>query len=155
MSGCTGTTKKGAPCKARPLKNTTLCLAHSDEKTRESTGFGIGGGRPPKPRAVDLLRERIEKDIDRYLAPIEEALEATSGVVVGNGRDAHVEVLPDYGTRLKAAAMALDRVYGRPRQAMEVTGADGGPVASSLVLDPKLAEEGLDLLARAARASAK
>lgn len=131
MSKCTSTTKKGAPCKAAPITGTDKCLAHADEKVRETIGFGgsqPGAGRPKNPRAVDVLRERIERDIDKVLDPLWDALDATNGVVVGNGASAEVEILPDYRTRIAAARELLDRGYGRPKQQTELTGADGGPV---------------------------
>lgn len=131
MSKCTATTKKGTACKASPLTGTDRCLAHSDDETRNSLQFvggGPGSGRPKNPRAVDVLRDRIERDIDKVLNPLWEALDATSGVVVGNGPSAEVEILPDYRTRIAAARELLDRGYGRPKQQTELTGADGGPV---------------------------
>ncbi|MCA1572668.1 MAG: hypothetical protein LC798_20710, partial [Chloroflexi bacterium] len=129
--GCTGTTRKGEPCGAWPLKDRDVCLAHSDLETRASVRFGgvqPGGGRPKNPRAVDVLRERIEQNIDRWLAPIEEALAAERGIVVGMGEDASLEFIPDHAIRLRAAAEGFDRVYGKPKQAIEQSGPEGGPI---------------------------
>ena len=83
---CHGTTKAGKPCKAAPLHDSDYCLAHTDEETRLSTGFGAPGtGRPRNPRAVDVLKERIEAGIDEVLKPLWDALTAERAVVVGNG----------------------------------------------------------------------
>jgi len=120
---CTSTTKRGKPCKAQPLKGTSKCISHTDREAQERVGFGgsqPGAGRPAKPKAIDMLRERIEQDIDKWLAPFEESLQAGRGLVVGTGPNAWVETVPDYPTRLRAAAEALDRVYGRPAQSHNV-----------------------------------
>lgn len=126
---CTATTKSGQPCKARPLKDQDTCLAHADKKTRDATGFAITGGRPPNPRAVDVLRERIEQDIDKVLNPLWDALDADRGVVVGNGPSAHVDYVPDFSARIAAARELLDRGYGKPKQTSEVSGSLGVTLA--------------------------
>lgn len=129
---CQATTRTGDPCKAHPLADGDFCLAHSDPDTRASVGFtadaGHLGGRPRNPRAVDVLREKIEQDIDSWLQVLVDAREAESGIVVGNGASASLETLPDHSTRIKAFLAAFDRAYGRPRQALEHTGEDGGPI---------------------------
>jgi hypothetical protein len=94
-------------------------MAHADAETRESAGFIAAngkGGRPRNPRAVDVLRERIEADIDRWLLPLEDGLKAEHGVVVGDGPTAHVEFFDDHRTRIRAHKEAFDRAYGRPTQ---------------------------------------
>lgn len=144
---CHGTTKKNKPCGAPPLRPGTViegiavtgkwCVQH-DEDLPESARIGgaqPGAGRPRNPRAVDVLRERIEQDIDKVIVPLWEALEATSGVVVGNGPSARLEIEPDYRTRIAAARELLDRGYGRPRQAVEMSGPEGGPVEVVLPVD--------------------
>jgi hypothetical protein len=123
MRTCQSKTLKGEPCRAAALSGRDRCLAHSDEITRGKTGFGgvqRGAGRPRSPRAVDVLRERVEADVDRVLDPLFNALEATRSVVVGNGSTAHVQVVEDIPTRLAAARELLNRAYGRPRQVPEV-----------------------------------
>jgi hypothetical protein len=129
---CQGTTKRGAPCRAKPLTGSDYCVAHSDAETRASMGFtpdaGKLGGRPPNPRPAEILRQRIEADIDKWYDVLIEAREAERAVVVGHGEHAEVEMVPEYGTRLAAFREALDRAWGKPKQATEITGADGGPV---------------------------
>lgn len=121
---CKGVTKSGKQCKAVPLKDTDYCLAHADEKTRVATGFGAkdrGNGRPRKQRVVDVIRERIEDKVDEMFAILWEAAHAERAVVVGNGPQAYVEMVPDHPTRRAAVAELLDRGYGRPHQSSEVT----------------------------------
>lgn len=72
------------------------------------------------PPAVDVIRERIERDLDKWLKPLEDSLEAGRAVVVGTGPKARLEMVPDYAVRLRAVADALDRAYGRPAQSHEV-----------------------------------
>jgi hypothetical protein len=129
---CNGTNKIREPCSANPLKPGTViegvsvsgdyCRQH-DPNLPESARMGgaqPGAGRPRKPRAVDVLRERIEQDIDRVLNPLWEALEATQGVVVGTGPTATLEVVPDYRTRIAAVRELLDRGYGRAKTTGEL-----------------------------------
>jgi hypothetical protein len=126
---CKGTTKAGKPCGSPPLRGSDFCLSHSPEEERESRGFGgaqEGSGRPPAAKPLRLLRERVEEEIDKWLAPFEDALSATQGVVVGNGPSARLEILPDHRTRMSAAEAVFDRVYGRPRQTTELVGDDLG-----------------------------
>lgn len=131
---CTAATTTGKPCQAHPLKGTSLCLAHSDRQSRESLGFRADngkGGRKPNPRAVDVLRERLEARIDEVLDPLFEALEAEASIVVGTGLVRQA----DHRTRITAVRELLDRVYGKPKQQTEITGANGGPVQFVAPLD--------------------
>jgi hypothetical protein len=128
---CTATTKTGKPCKATPLRDQDVCLAHADAETRESAGFVAKngkGGRKPLPKVTDVLREKVEAEADRILAALFDALDADRGLVVGNGPSATVEHVTDHAVRIAAARELLDRVYGKPRQAVEHTGADGAPI---------------------------
>lgn len=83
--------------------------------------MGRLGGRPRKPRAIEVLRERVEREVDRYLQPLEDGLTADRGLVVGDGDAARVEYVTDHGTRIKAAREILDRVYGKPTIFHDVT----------------------------------
>jgi hypothetical protein len=58
------------------------------------------------------LRDRVESDLSRWLAPFEDALTATNS----SGE-------PDHRTRMRASGLVLDRVYGRP--ASQVSSLDG------------------------------
>lgn len=124
---CKGKTKAGKRCRAAPLTDSTFCLAHTDELTRAKAGFGgsangAKGGRPRNPRAVDVLRQRIEADIDKVLDPLWEALQADRGIaltVKGGGME--IGSTPDHPTRIVAARELLDRAYGRAKSTGEVT----------------------------------
>lgn len=117
--GCSGKTKAGKRCKSTSVRDNGFCFAHQPEEVRKSHGFGgpqEGAGRPRKPRAVDVLRERIENDIDRWLQPLEDGITAQRGIVVGDGPTAHVEYVEDHPTQIKAHREAFDRAFGRPTQ---------------------------------------
>ena len=126
---CSSITGSGQQCRAAPLQGSDRCLAHSDQKTRDSTGFGgaqPGAGRPTAPRATDVLKERVEAELDRWLAPFEDAL----GAVSSSGE-------PDHRTRMSAASQVLDRVYGKPvskDDAMRIRGptVDGEPLGETI-----------------------
>jgi hypothetical protein len=138
---CSGTNAKtGQPCRAWPLRGTTRCLAHSDAEARDSVGFVAAngkGGRPRAPRVVDVIRERLEARADAVIDVLWDGLEANRGVVVGSGEFAQLEETPDHGARLAAAREILDRAYGKPTQATEISGPDGGPVEVIDTSDPK------------------
>jgi hypothetical protein len=130
---CAGKTKRGTRCKSTAVLENGLCMAHQPEEVREARGFGgsqPGAGAPRRPRATEVLRERVEAEIDKVLAPLFDGLEAQKPVVVSDGHldGAHIEWADDMPTRLRAAADILDRVYGKPKQTTEIAGPDGGPV---------------------------
>jgi hypothetical protein len=111
VTRCTGKTKAGRRCRARPLRGGDYCRAH-DPAVPDADRFGSPeqaaragalGGRPRKSRVVDVLREQVEADAERWLRPLERALDAE--------RDGE----PDHSVRLRAVAAVLDRVAGRPR----------------------------------------
>ncbi|MGI8594839.1 MAG: hypothetical protein ACR2ML_10825 [Solirubrobacteraceae bacterium] len=56
------------------------------------------------PSVTEQMRERVERESDAILAPFFEALDAGADVEL----------------RMRAASALLDRVHGRPRQAMEL-----------------------------------
>jgi hypothetical protein len=134
---CTGKTKAGTRCKARPLKGTERCAAHplSPAFTRfgspeQASAAGKLGGRPRLPRPHERLREIVEAELEDWLAPYREALEAQRAIVVGTGDDAELELVPDHRVRMRATREVLDRVYGRPRivSELEVSGPGGDPI---------------------------
>jgi len=128
---CTELNKQGKPCRVPPLTDMDVCIGHADQVTKARLGFGgpvngAKGGQPRKPRAVDVLKERIEADIDEVLDPLWDALEATKAVVVSSGgntssAESTIEQVPDYSVRISAARELLDRGYGKARQSNEVT----------------------------------
>lgn len=121
---CTATTKRGTPCKARPLKDRDVCLAHADVATRTSANFQQGPrpGRPPNPRVVDVLRERIEREVEAVIEPLFDALTAERMYFDNNGEGWSSK---DHQARLAAVRELLDRGYGKPKQATELSGTVG------------------------------
>ncbi len=175
---CQGKTKKGKPCKAAPLKDSDYCLAHSDKETRESTGFGgaqDGAGRPRLPRPSEVAQELVEANITAVLSPYFKALGfevkfdptnplSVHGYVVvpgdGGAKVVHrgwdgeravteLSDIDDLGAQMHAAELLQNRIYGRPRQALEHTGPEGQPLqAAGPVLDlSKLSTDELRTLA--------
>lgn len=133
---CTAKTKAGKPCKANPRGDTGLCNAHSPKEVQESSGFGgaqEGAGRPRLPRPHEMMRERIEADIDAVLAPLFDGLEASAGIVIriGDGQDV-LETVPDHKTRMMASRELLDRVYGKAKQSIEHKGDDLQPISGEV-----------------------
>jgi hypothetical protein len=98
-------------------------MGHQPREVQQSRGFGgaqPGAGRPPKPRVIDVLRERIEADIDKWLKPLEDGLAAERMVVARNGEIVGSE--PDHAIRLSAFREGMDRSHGRPKQSTEISG---------------------------------
>jgi hypothetical protein len=94
---CSAITKAGGRCRAAPLRDKEHCLAH-DAEARASTGFsaeaGKLGGRPRLPRPHEVMREKVEADIEKWLKPYEDGLQAMRPVVIGNGPGARREMVP-------------------------------------------------------------
>lgn len=128
---CKATTRKGGNCKAAPLKGQDVCLAHADAKTRARTGFvpdNGKGGRKPRPTEIEMYEKVWLANRPKIEQALTEGITATRHVVVGNGPSARVEEVPDIPTRLKAVEIFTDRLVGKPSQAVELTGDEGGPV---------------------------
>lgn len=163
--GCTGTTRKGNPCAAHPLKGRDVCLSHADADTRASVGFvpeaGNLGGRPRLPRPTEIGRQLAERHAIHLWRPHYRALglylndDGTTtplekgAVIVHQGEATDVE---DLGAQQAAAERIFDRIFGKPKQATEVSGPDGKPLGAMFVTDPNLAEDARALLRRAASA---
>jgi hypothetical protein len=77
------------------------------------------------PEVKAMLLAASPKAAERLI----EALDAERAVVVPGGRDAaHVEMVPDFDMRIKAANAVLDRLFGKPKQ--PITGEEGAPPVS-------------------------
>lgn len=142
---CHAITKAGKACKAHPVSGSDFCLAH-DETAREIARFGglqPGAGRPPAPRVVDVIRERIEEEMDEWYQVLLDARDASKPVMVGHGEDAYVVDIPDHGVRLAAFREVMDRAYGKPKQATELSGPGGGPIAVGAVDLSRLSDDEL------------
>lgn len=122
MRRCKAKTKAGKRCKANSQKDREVCIAH-DEERRGSVGFGgaqPGSGRPRKPKVIEVLRERIEENIDFWLQPLVDGITADAAKVVGDGEHARLEFHADHPTRIKAQREALDRAFGKAAQSVDV-----------------------------------
>lgn len=132
-----------------------MTFKHLHDAIEKRHGFhpakasGGKGGRPRRPTAIEILRQKVEEEygLDKFLQPIFDALEAHRPVVVGNGSAATLELVPDDAIRLKAMAEAMDRIYGKPKQTQEITGASGGPVAVEIPSDEQRAKDVAKMLA--------
>lgn len=161
---CVGKTKKGKRCRAAPLTGRKHCLAHADEKTRETTGFGgaqPGAGRPRAPRPHEIAQQLVEAHILRVLRPyfrtlgleLQEDGQVTDcdGAIkyVWAGTEEAAIEMEDLGAQIIAAEKLLDRIYGKPRQVSEVTGEGGGPIeVAGELSDPGVREAMFEVLRR-------
>lgn len=159
---CTAKTKAGKRCSRYAMEGGETCIAHAQRNQKVSRGFGgpqEGSGRPRRPHIVEVLRERIEADIERWLAPLEAALAAGKPVVMWDGeeRKHHIEYVPDPALGMKALKLALDRVYGRPLQEVELSGGIENQVrlTDETFADPELREALHDVVCRVADARAR
>ena len=132
------------------------CIPHMTTEQRQKLGIRWAGdpganipkrGANKKFTAADILRERFEAEADRYLKPLEDALEAMRAVVVGNGAHARIEDVEDFNVRLRAVEMMLDRIYGRPRQTTELSGPGGDAVQVEVPKDEERAQQVAQILA--------
>jgi hypothetical protein len=165
---CSGTTRKGTPCKAAPLKGTDRCLAHTDKEARGSIRFGgpqPGSGRKPLPKPTELARQLVERHVTAIFRPHFKALGLmlhddgtttkldTGAIVVHHGQATGIE---DLGAQIAAARELLDRVYGKPRQATETSGPDGSPIEQLIVpTDADRARKVATILAEAGAAGTR
>lgn len=141
MPLCSETTNAGNPCpqkaavvfiRGKQYKLKTCAMHAPAPIKRELNLFQYGhpgkAGRKKKKTALDLVRERIEGEAERYLQPLEDALIALKAVVVGNGASAHIEYTEDLALRVDTAFKILDRVYGKPKQTTELSGVGGDAI---------------------------
>ena len=161
---CKGKTRAGKACKAAPLKGRDVCLAHADRETREKTGFRADNGRQGRPRLVrpsEIAQQLIEDNALAIQRPFWRALgydvvkrdDGTFELVEdsGGGAKLHatfegevlVSTFDDLGAMQKAANELMDRAYGKPKQATEVSGPDGGPIEHAPLDLSKLSDEDL------------
>lgn len=149
---CTAKTKKGKRCTRAPLIGEKVCIAHAPKELKEARGFGgpqPGSGPPPKPKPTEIAKRLVEENIATILAPhfrtlgYDIVIDDTGPRIVkqdGGGAKLHgvsakdgyvfVSDHDDLGAHIAAAEKLLDRVWGKPRQALEHAGSETGvPVA--------------------------
>ncbi len=103
----------------------TVMADANEPNARDSTGRfpvghqGFGGGRKRLP---DEVRAMLECATPKAARAIIDALGAERAIVV----DKSITMVPDTKARLDAATILLDRLYGKPSQA--ITNEDGSPV---------------------------
>ncbi len=126
------------------------CRQH-DPKLPDSARIGgaqKGAGRPRNPKPTEIMRRLVEEHVEVVLAPHFrtlgydvarndktgelEIVEAPNGgaKIFGESKEGDINFtdVDDLGAHIAAAEKLLDRIYGRPKQSTELTGADGGPV---------------------------
>lgn len=107
---------------------------------------GKQGGRPRLPTPTEVAKKLIEDNIAVILRPHFHALgydvetgpeglalvplEGGGAKLYGESRDGVVRgsEFNDLGAQMAAADKLLDRIYGRPKQATELSGPDGGAI---------------------------
>jgi hypothetical protein len=138
-----GVKVKGKHCRAHDPDLPASARFGSRAQAKEAAKHG---GRPPLPRPTDIARRLIEQNELALQRPYWRTL----GYDVVLGKDGlELVVLPDGGAKMhgeskegdivaspyedlgaqqEAAERLWNRVYGKPKQTQEITGADGGPV---------------------------
>lgn len=170
---CTAKRKDGKPCTAPARKDQPTCWAHAPKEEQEKAGFGgaqPGAGRPRVPRPSEVIAQVILDNIAIVLKPYFKALgydviatpgqavqlvhEGGGAKVIHRGWDGERAVtelseIDDLGAQMQAAELLLNRAFGKPRQALELTGDEGGPIETSARLDTsKLSTDELRDLAK-------
>lgn len=148
---CKATTKAGNPCQ-RTATVDDFCVAHTTNPEKSITkhlvpGPHPGGGRPRRPREIELLQRVADEKVAELKAVYSDGLVADKSLVVGNGPSAHLELVPDHPHRHRVAESIIDRLHGKPTPA----GADaqaGALVNINLIADPNVRESFADIRAR-------
>lgn len=127
---CTKRTKAGKACRGTPIAATDYetCVSHAPEAVKTELGFGgsenarKGGEATRVPKLTELLREKVEARAEEIVEKLLDGLEAQKGLVVGNGPDAYVEMVPDRSEVARTLREIWDRLEGRPKTHTELSG---------------------------------
>jgi hypothetical protein len=93
-------------------------LSHDPERRELVEAARVKGGHATwKPKLSEVLSQRVEVEAD---------------VIISAYLDALHDPEADHETRMRAADRLLDRVYGKPRQGVELSGPDGSPLGSTI-----------------------
>jgi hypothetical protein len=129
------------------------CRSH-DEDIPASATFGARarengrlGGRPRTPKPTEVMRQLVEENAEHILGPYFRTLglrivRAEDGSMhaevdrdggaklFGESKDGEIKMtsIDDLGAMIAAADKVLDRIFGKPKQSTELTGAEGGAV---------------------------
>lgn len=159
---CAGTNKQGNPCKSTAVGESGFCRAHDESLppeqrfgTPEQAGIAGASPKPHVPGVIEEMRRQVESRIDEVLAPYFEALTGAQLTTTHEG-EVVVSDVADLAARIAAAERLLDRVYGRPKQATELSGTGGGPLVLAGASDDELRNVAAAIAAkRAAEAPAE
>lgn len=148
---CKAKTKKGKRCRNGAVVD-GVCLSHAPRNVKDERGFGgsqEGSGRPRLPRPHEVLREKIEADIESWLAPLIVARGKGKPIKTWDGKQHKIIYVDDPELGMKATKLAFSLVYGKPRQPLEITGEDGGAIELETDLADPAVKEALFDVARA------
>lgn len=139
-----GVTVKGKHCRAHDPDLPPSARFGSRAHAREN---GLKGGRPAMPKPTEVMRNLIEEGIEAIIAPyfrtlglkleagedgrLHPVVDPTGGAkIFGESKEGEINMtnFDDLGAHIAAAEKLLDRVYGKPKQSTELTGAEGGAV---------------------------
>lgn len=157
-------TATGATKYQLPAKDHDWCAAHHPdipESSRfgshaQATEAGQQGGRPAVPRTTEVLRKlvndnalvlarphfltlgydvRLGDDGEPYLVEVE----GGGAKLYGTAKSGRVVVSEhnDLGAMMTAVEQLMNRVNGKPKQATEISGPEGGPVEVVAPLDAR------------------
>jgi hypothetical protein len=171
--------RKGEVCNRPTYEDTDACWGHQSKEAKAEKGFGgaqQNSGRPKLKDPFDVAREAVRQHAELLIAPHFKALgfdiriettddgpilhldksEGGAAKLYGESKDGVIvpSDLEDIGAQIAAAEKILDRLFGKPRQALELSGNDNGPIEVVSVDRPE-AEKGklLGLVAGAAQQS--
>lgn len=178
---CNGTNAAGNPCDSPPLRKGTViddvkvsgdwCRAHDPELPDSARPGGAqpGAGRPRLPRPSEIMQRLAEENVLALQRPYWRTLGydvligpdgpylvelAEGGAKMSATFEGRVKVSQhdDLGAQMAAAEKLQDRVYGKPKQATEISGPDGGAVnvRNVDIADPDVRKWALDMIKSAA-----
>jgi hypothetical protein len=174
-------TAAGAAKLGLPENDQAYCSAHHPElpasarfgSPAQAREAGQLGGRPALPRPTDVARQLVEENVVAILRPHFRTLgydvvmsadgprlvenESGPAKMHGESKDGDIVASPhdDLAAMMAAADKLLDRIYGRPKQATELTGAGGAPITPVVIAvdDEDRASEVAQILAGAGAAT--
>jgi hypothetical protein len=139
-----GVIVSGKYCRTHDATLPDLARFGSHAQAREAAKLA---GRPPMPKPTEVMRNLIEESVEAIIAPhfrtlglklergddgrLHAVVDPTGGAkIFGESKEGEINMtkFDDLGAHIAAAEKLLDRVYGKPKQSTELTGAEGGAV---------------------------